>query len=513
MLEIFQNKGGAPLLPGYASIIIDDDGYIYDPATYNTLSKTPIGQVDDATGYVYGADHTSVYRKPLGQMLLESDDSAVIYGPDFNKPDRQPLYIINSSGIYTYDEYRALQDPNYAAAVAAGASVFANGTAPAGAGNAAGFAAGSPAGSTAGISSLDKAVSEAAALSKDKSTRPEQKDASAAKPTGRSTSSNQKKTGKRSAIPIVALIGLIAAGSVAGIYASSVSKKSAPAAQETTVAKEDASAADTAADTAAGQEAEEKKETAESAKKTEEKTASAASSEKTADSKTTASTTGSSTGTATGTGTSGTAGTTSGSASDTTWSSQTGTQTAQTDAQTTPADAQAAQTAQAQAPVQEKQLTPPEELQGQPAGYRIMIASADGYVNMRAGCSGEYPVVYPKIPSGTNLDISEVIVNDAGVVWGKTTFEGFTGWIFMDPVLRAGEADLPATQKTVTVASANGGVVLRNGAGNEFAVKHDWIPTGTSLPVYRTKTLSNGETWGFTFYGGWFGWVCLNETV
>ena len=64
----------------------------------------------------------------------------------------------------------------------------------------------------------------------------------------------------------------------------------------------------------------------------------------------------------------------------------------------------------------------------------------------------------------------------------------------------------------VQVSAPDGGVNFRYGPGVEYGkIISNMIPNGTILQVTRQATASNGGSWGYVNYAGYWGWIALSQ--
>ena len=120
--------------------------------------------------------------------------------------------------------------------------------------------------------------------------------------------------------------------------------------------------------------------------------------------------------------------------------------------------------------------------------YKVTATSG---VNIRKGAGTNYSIV-GAIPYGAVITVTQKSGN-----WGKTTYNGTTGWVCLDYC----ELTIPLPRYRV---SASSGVNMRSGAGTSYSIVSA-IPYGTVITV--TQTSGN---WGKTTYNGKTGWVCLD---
>lgn len=105
MYEIYTPKEWLSVFGGCPSIIIDDQGYIYNREEYyKVFGGTPIGYINYQTGKIYGADYAKFSAAPIGEIKIKSDVTE-IYGKDYAKFGARPILYIDNDKIYTADEY------------------------------------------------------------------------------------------------------------------------------------------------------------------------------------------------------------------------------------------------------------------------------------------------------------------------------------------------------------------------------------------------------------------------
>lgn len=88
------------------SLTITDEGEIYEG--FKKFGSVPIGKVDWKYGFIYGPDYLDTLgRQPIGK-IVEKDGKTIIYGTDYMKTVKDPLFFIKDSVIYTGDQYYKL---------------------------------------------------------------------------------------------------------------------------------------------------------------------------------------------------------------------------------------------------------------------------------------------------------------------------------------------------------------------------------------------------------------------
>ncbi len=105
-------------------------------------------------------------------------------------------------------------------------------------------------------------------------------------------------------------------------------------------------------------------------------------------------------------------------------------------------------------------------------------------------------------------DYTEITITETYNGWGKTTYEGTTGWVRLDYVKPLGSvtADLPVTTYDETKSGEISGEVsftkLRV-SGTEYSPALATIPSGCTISIKG----DNGEGWYYVDYAGLTGWV------
>lgn len=139
-------------------------------------------------------------------------------------------------------------------------------------------------------------------------------------------------------------------------------------------------------------------------------------------------------------------------------------------------------------------------------------------LNLRSGNSTGTSIL-TTIPKGTSVSVSQVSNG-----WGKTTYSGKTGWIYLTYATKTGStaqttttastaASAPAASTTTTaqvagtVYKTNGMMYLRS-ANNKTSSILGVVPKGTSVTATQ---ISNN--WGKITYGGKTGWMSLKYST
>lgn len=105
-------------------------------------------------------------------------------------------------------------------------------------------------------------------------------------------------------------------------------------------------------------------------------------------------------------------------------------------------------------------------------------------------------------------DYSEITITETYNGWGKTTYEGTTGWVRLDYVKPLGSvtADLPVTTydetKSGEISETAVSAKLRI-SGTEYSPALATIPSGCTISIKG----DNGEGWYYVEYAGLTGWV------
>ena len=141
----------------------------------------------------------------------------------------------------------------------------------------------------------------------------------------------------------------------------------------------------------------------------------------------------------------------------------------------------------------------------------VTVTSSDGYCNLRSGPGISYGVITP-IYNGTTLKITSVYRNSAdALVWGLTTYNGYSGWIsVMTTVVNSADTASKAVYDVTVTNPQN--IVLRAGPGTEYTALYK-PAAGQVLTISETLVNSfDGRPWGKTTINGMTGWVSLNWT-
>lgn len=105
MMKIYTPKAWSGVFRGAASLVIDDDGYIYD-GDHCGFGASSIGRIDYDRNEIYGNDYGSLIRTPIAYMLREGDHLE-IYASD-NGLGRDAILYIRDDMIYTPQEWSKL---------------------------------------------------------------------------------------------------------------------------------------------------------------------------------------------------------------------------------------------------------------------------------------------------------------------------------------------------------------------------------------------------------------------
>lgn len=146
------------------------------------------------------------------------------------------------------------------------------------------------------------------------------------------------------------------------------------------------------------------------------------------------------------------------------------------------------------APVETTTVTTASETETEAVSYSVGDYVLTDEVNLRKGADTSYSS-FGTIPEGTNLSVSEV---QSG--WGKTSFNGNSGWISLDYAKFVSETKSFSTGTYITFNDLN----LRCGIGTSFDVSAI-IPKGCEISV---TDISAG--WGKVSFEGNDGWICLD---
>lgn len=136
------------------------------------------------------------------------------------------------------------------------------------------------------------------------------------------------------------------------------------------------------------------------------------------------------------------------------------------------------------------------EVKYEPGVYKVNEA-----LNMRSGAGTGYSVV-TTLSAGKELTVTEV-KSANGYHWGKTSYNGKTGWVALEFCSYISAIYNPGVYKTDVSDSLN----MRSGAGTSYS----WVtsvPGGVQLTVSSVKE-ADGYHWGKTSYNGKAGWVAL----
>lgn len=106
MFEIHTPKSWYSIFT-YPSIIVDDDGLIYNSAEYHKLLRNPIGKFDYKSGYIYGEDYCKLMPSPIGRIKKDGTVT-IIFGEDYATLNPTPILYIKGNEIYSPDEYNKL---------------------------------------------------------------------------------------------------------------------------------------------------------------------------------------------------------------------------------------------------------------------------------------------------------------------------------------------------------------------------------------------------------------------
>lgn len=102
MMKIYTPKAWSGVFRGAASLVIDDDGYIYD-GDHCGFGASSIGRIDYDRNEIYGNDYGSLIRTPIAYMLREGDHLE-IYTSDHGL-GRDAILYIRDDMIYTPQEW------------------------------------------------------------------------------------------------------------------------------------------------------------------------------------------------------------------------------------------------------------------------------------------------------------------------------------------------------------------------------------------------------------------------
>jgi predicted phage tail component-like protein len=133
--------------------------------------------------------------------------------------------------------------------------------------------------------------------------------------------------------------------------------------------------------------------------------------------------------------------------------------------------------------------------------------NADGYytitavpsLNLRKGRGTNYGI-YLSIPTN-----KRVYVSDISNKWGKTTYNGKTGYIYMAHTKWYGTANTSSSSTTTTKYKTNAKINVRSGRGTKYKI-YGQIPKAKIISV---SSISNG--WGYVSYNGMKGYVYMKN--
>ena len=145
--------------------------------------------------------------------------------------------------------------------------------------------------------------------------------------------------------------------------------------------------------------------------------------------------------------------------------------------------------------------------------YYALVQSGNSSISFRSGPAKSYSLI-TWLNDGITLYVTETLDNSKdNVVWGKTTYNGNSGWIPLNYTKIVTVENASTYQYRVTVDNSTN-IRLRNGPGTEYAELVSYIPKGTELNITQTMINSfDGRPWGKTNYKGYEGWVSLDWTV
>ena len=142
----------------------------------------------------------------------------------------------------------------------------------------------------------------------------------------------------------------------------------------------------------------------------------------------------------------------------------------------------------------------------------VVVSSDDGNCSFRSGPGLEYNVMQ-LIYNGTSLRVTGVMRNSSdGLVWGQTTYNGYTGWISIMLTVVTDVENSSRAVYDVTVAQPEN-IYLRLGPGAEYP--YVYRPYGGQV-LRITQTVVNSfdaRPWGKTTVNGMTGWVSLDWTT
>lgn len=102
MMKIYTPKEWSGVFRGAASLVIDDDGYIYD-GNRSGVGSSPIGKIEYDRREIYGNDYGSFVRTPIAYMMHKRNHIE-IYANDGRHTGDPMLYIMDDK-IYTPQEW------------------------------------------------------------------------------------------------------------------------------------------------------------------------------------------------------------------------------------------------------------------------------------------------------------------------------------------------------------------------------------------------------------------------
>ena len=166
------------------------------------------------------------------------------------------------------------------------------------------------------------------------------------------------------------------------------------------------------------------------------------------------------------------------------------------------------------------------------SAYYVEVDAWDGGVNFRYGPGVSYDkIISNMIPNGTVLYVTRESNASNGNTWGYVQYNGMYGWIALSETSWLGYTYNPGSSSSgssstdtyhvpthvsydVTAAAPDGQLNIRTGPGVEYQkLRDNPIPNGTVLHIHWEDTASNGNSWGFTFYDGTYGWVALTQVT
>ena len=152
------------------------------------------------------------------------------------------------------------------------------------------------------------------------------------------------------------------------------------------------------------------------------------------------------------------------------------------------------------------------------ANYDVYVYAADGQgLNLRAGPGTNYDkVLATPIPMYTRLHIDQTDVSDYGNLWGHTSYDGTSGWIYLleTTPYNASPTRYDAGYYVYVNAVDGLGLNMRSGPGTNYGkVLSSPIPMYTRLYIDQADVSAYGNPWGHTSYGGISGWVYLPDTT